>query len=214
MVARSSQRRRGGRRARTFAFVGSCTSTSSSLDFSALSAGAVQAGDLLVYIDGSRSGAAPGSVTPSGFTNGLNDAGVTFRGMISGKKAAGGEAAVTGMSGSFNSKIGLVFRPSKPFTSFSMLDTATEINASNPASQSCDPSAETTAAIVVGVADSFGGGNGAFSTFSPAADSNVTTADNDMDAGYKIYNTNPQATAIDMNDLGNNWLASLYFTAT
>jgi len=152
-------------------------------------------------------------VTPSGFTNGIDTAGVTFRGMVSGKKAAGGEGAITGMNGSTtNSKIGLVFRPSTAFTSFSMLDTASEVTASNPSSQSCDPSAETTAAIVIGIADSFGGGNGAFSTFSPSQDATINTSNNDMVSAYKIYNTSPQSTTIDMNDLGNNWLASLYFT--
>lgn len=198
--------------ARTFTFIGSCTSTTSSLDFSALSAGTVTAGDLLVYIDGAQSGSAPTSVIPSAFTNGIDTAGSTFRGMVSGKKAAGGEGVITGMNGATsNSKAGWVFRPSTAFTSFSMLDTASEVAVGDPASQSCDPSAETTAAIVVGVADSFGG-TGAFATFSPAADGTVTTSNNDMVAGYKIYNTSPQATTIDMADLGLNWLASLYFT--
>lgn len=201
--------------ARTFTFIGSCISTGSTLDFSALSAGTVTAGDLLAYIDGAQSGSAPSAVTPSGFTNGINTAGATFRGMISGKKAAGGEGSLTGMNGATtNSKVGLVYRPSTAFTSFSMLGTGSEVATGNPASQNPNPSAETSAAIVVGVADSFGGGNGAFSTFSPSADGTVTTSNSDMIAGYKIYNTSPQSTTVDMNDLGSNWLASLYFTVT
>lgn len=206
--------------ARTFTFIGSCVSNGSALNFGALSVGSVTAGDLLVYIDFAFDTVSPvpSAVTPSGFTNVVNDligAGVSFaRGMVSVKNAAGGEGSITGLNDAGNNKVGLVFRPSTAFTTITANDIATEIAVVNPASQSCDPSAETTAVILIGVA-CIDGGTAAFSTASPAFDATIATADADLLAGYKIYNTSPAAHTIDMNDLGgNNWLASLYLTVT
>ncbi len=199
----------------TWTFVGSCVASGASLDFSALSAGAIAAGDLAVYVDYSTNATTiPSAVTPSGFatviSTGVDTGPISARGMVSLKKLVGSETTVTGMNDTANNKVGLVFRPTAAFASVSGLDTASEITLDNPALQACDPSAETTAVIVIGVCAAEAG-TAAFSTFSPASDGTVATADADLLVGYKIYNTGPLSTDIDANDLGNNtWLASLY----
>lgn len=206
-----------GAAARTFSFIGSCTSTSSSLDFSALSAGAVASGDALFYIDFAiGSGSLPTSVIPSGFSNDIDDPGATTpRGMVSSKKASGSEGSIVGMSGATrNNKIGLVYRPSTAFTTITAAGISSEITTGDPTLQTCDPSAETSAVILLGISG-IDSGTAAFSTFSPAADGTVANSSADLLAGYKIYNTSPQSTQIDMNDLGTiNWLASLYYTVS
>lgn len=201
---------------RTFTFIGSCTSTTSALDFSSLSAGTIASGDLGVYLDYAQTtGLPPTAVTPSGFTNDIQTIVAPYGGMVSHKKLAGSESSITGMNGnSSNRKIGLVFRPSSSFTTITASGSGSQLTASDPTLQTCDPSAETTAVILIGIA-AISGGTAAFATFSPAADGNVTTSDSDLTTGYKIYNTSPQSTSVDMNDLGsNNWLASLYFTVS
>lgn len=197
----------------TFSVVGSCVSNSSSLNFGALSAGAIQAGDLAVYIDMGASGSTVTAVTPTDFTNRIDTGSATVRGMLSTKKLTGSEGSVTGMNAAQNQKIGLVFRPSSAFTSIVANDIASELTNTNPALQTCDPSAETSAVILLTIAG-VDGATAAFSTRSPAADANVATADNDLLVGYNIFNTSPQSVQADMNDLGANWLASLYLTVS
>lgn len=195
-------------------FVGSCTSVTNSLDFSSLSAGAVSAGDLLVYIDDTRDAATNSvtAVTPSGFTNLINEASGgpnNRRARLSVKKAAGSEGAIVGMDDDNMQKVGLVFRPSATFTTITAGGSNTEFTASNPSSQTCNPSAETVPVVVIGVA-SAEASTAAFTTASPAFDATVSTSDSDMIVGYKIYNSSPASHTIDMGDLGENWLASLY----
>lgn len=202
---------------RIFTFIGSCVSTTSSLNFGSLSAGTVSAGDLLAYVDFAitAGGPVPTAVTPSGFTNDINTAGaVVPRCMVSHKKAAGGEGSITGMNGTNNNKVGLVFRPSTSFTTISAAGIGSEVTAGDPSLQTCNPSAEATAVILLGIAG-IDGGTAAFATFSPAADGTVLNGNSDLAAGYKIYNTSPSSTSIDMADLGGvNWLASIYFTVS
>lgn len=135
--------------------------------------------------------------------------------MVSSKKAAGTEAAITGMNGGTrNNKIGLVFRPSTAFTTITAAGIASEININDPTLQTCDPSAETSAVVLIGIVG-IDSATAAFSTFSPSSDGTVTNSSSDLLAGYKLYNTSPQSTQVDMNDLGTiNWLASLYFTVS
>ena len=203
--------------ARTFSVVGPCVSNTSSLNFGALSAGSIAAGDLAIFIDYAKSSAAvPASVTPSGFTNVSNaNNGVDIRGMISVKKLDGTEGSVSGMvGGNDNNKVGLVFRPSIAFTTITAHDIASEATPGNPASQTCDPTAETSAVLLFGISGS-SGGTAAFSTRSPAADASVATADADLLVSYNIFNTSPQSVQVDMNQLNSaNWLASLYLTVS
>lgn len=206
-----------GSSGRTFAFVGSCVSNGTNLNFGSLSAGSVAADDLLVYVDHGYGGSPPSAVTPSGFTNVVNTSGGSgpgVRGMVSVKKAAGSEGSIAGISTDNRQKIGLVFRPSTAFTSITANDIATVINDGNPTSQNCDPSAETSAVILLGIAAA-DGVSVAFSTFSPSPDAVIEDAENDLRVGYSIFNTSPQATTVDINDLGEqNWLATLYLTVS
>lgn len=203
---------------RSFSFVGSCVSAGANLDFSSLSAGVIASGDFAVFVDVAvnLSGGSPAAVTPSGFTNHISTAASfdnDYRAMVSSKALSGSEGAITGMNGADrNNKIGLVFRPTLPIAGITAADIETQATSGDPSAQVCDPSAEAAPVIVVG-ADFIHAGTAAFSTFSPAADGTVAVPPNDdLLAGYKIYNTAPAATTIDANDLGNdNWLGSLYF---
>lgn len=203
----------------TWSFIGSCVSFGSSLDFSSLSAGAIAAGDLAIYVDYSAgTSTPPGAATPSAFSNSINTSnGLTtppVRGMLSRKKLDGTETTVTGMNDNSDNKVGLVFRPSSAFTSSTGNDPHSGISENTPTLQTCDPSAETSAVILIGVAG-ISGGTAAFSSFSPSQDGSATTANGDLLVRYKIYNTAPQSTTVIMSDLGsNNWLASIYFTVS
>lgn len=205
--------------ARTFTFVGSCVSNGTSINFSALSGGTLAAGDLLVYVDFAvdNDNTPPTTVTPSGFTieiSDTNSSDPSAQANVSVLKAAGSEGALTGMNGSLNHKVGLVFRPSTSFTTIVSNDEATQLFNLNPSAQTCDPSAETTAVILLGIAGC-DASTAAFSTASPAFDGTVLTGDSDLIVGYKIYNTSPASHSIDMADLGDkNWLASLYLTVS
>jgi hypothetical protein len=217
---RHTSRRRSAVAALAWSFVGSCTSATASLDFSALSAGAIQAGDLAIYCDyGSQGSGSVTAVTPSGFSNHISVPGSVNgdnqRGMVSSKKLTGSEGAVTGMNASNNNKVGLVFRPSIAYDTHSALGVNSgSIVIGDPAAQTCNPSAETIAVIVIGVS---AGENttSTFNNFSPAADGTVTTADADMQVRFKIFNSSLESVSLDRADLGNeNWLASLYIKPT
>jgi hypothetical protein len=207
----------------SWTFVGSCQSTGTTLDFSALSAGSIQANDVALYIDYAGAENPPTAVTPSGFTNVINTSGESepgARAMASWKKLAGSEGSVTGMSASTgggssdNNKIGLVFRPSIDFTTltFSTPQNSGIIN-TNPAAITVDPSAETIPVVLIGIGAVYQG-TVTFSTASPAFDAEINLSDNDMRVGYKIYNSSPLSHSIDINDLGSaNWLAGFYFKA-
>jgi hypothetical protein len=207
----------------SWTFVGSCQSTGTTLDFSALSAGAIQANDVALYIDYAGAEDPPTAVTPSGFTNIINTSGESepgARAMASWKKLAGSEGSVTGMSassggtGADNNKIGLVFRPSIDFTTLTVSTPQNSgVTNANPAAITVDPSAETIPVVLIGIGAVYQG-TVTFSTASPAFDAEINLSDNDMRVGYKIYNSSPLSHSIDINDLGSaNWLAGFYFEA-
>lgn len=208
-----------GRITQSFTFVGSCTSTSNTLNFGSLSAGAVAAGDILIYADyaeGALGG--PSAVTPSGFTNHYStqaDLAAGHRGMLSWKKATGSEGSITGMNGgTADNKVGLVFRPvDVSYSSLSFETTAPQITAGNPSSQAPGISGRDPV-IIIGVVGA-NGGTAAFSTASPAFDAEVANSDGDLRVGYKIYNGPGSTHTVDANDLGSNtWLAATNFTTT
>jgi len=202
----------------TWTFVGSCQSTGTALDFSALSAGTIQANDVALFIDYAGALTPPTAVTPSGFTNIVNTSGENepgARAMASWKKLAGSEASVAGMSaGGGFSKLGLVFRPSIDFTTLTVSTPQNSgVTNANPAAITVDPSAETIPVVLIGIGAVYLG-TVAFSTASPAFDAQIAISDNDMRVGYKIYNSSPLSHSIDINDLGSaNWLAGFYFEA-
>lgn len=208
----------------TWTFVGSCQSTGTLLDFSALSAGTIQANDVALYIDFAGAGGVPTAVTPSGFSNIVNTSGGSepgVRAMASWKKLTGSESYVTGISastggggGTDNNKLGLVFRPSINFTTLTVSTPQNSgITSGNPAAITVDPSAETTPVVLIGIGATYIG-TVAFSTASPAFDAQINLSDNDLRVGYKIYNSSPLSHSIDINDLGSaNWLAGFYLKA-
>jgi hypothetical protein len=201
---------------RTWTFVGSCTSTSSSLNFGSLSAGSIQADDLAVFIDlaGNQDFSPATAVTPSGFTNRINTAGAFWRGMLSEKKLTGSEGSVSGMSvtGSSVFKIGFVFRYNTAYSTITASTPTTQMTNADPSSQSISPASETSPVVLIGVTAS-NGSNPDFSTESPAFDAKVLVTS--LRAGRKIYNSSPSNHTIDMNDLGsNNWLAGIYYTVS
>ena len=202
----------------TWTFVGSCQSVATALDFSALSAGTIQANDVALFIDYAGDLDPPTAVTPSGFTNIVNTSGENepgARAMASWKKLAGSEASVAGMSaGGGFSKLGLVFRPSIDFTTLTVSTPQNSgVTNANPAAITVDPSAETIPVVLIGIGAVYLG-TVAFSTASPAFDAQIAIIDNDMRVGYKIYNSSPLSHSIDINDLGHaNWLAGFYFEA-
>lgn len=208
----------------TWTFVGSCQSTGTSLNFSSLSAGTIQANDVAMYIDYAGAAAPPTAVTPSGFTNIVNTSGSSepgARAMVSWKKLAGSEASVTGMSastggtGADNNKLGLVFRPSIDFTTLTVSTPQDSgIIEGNPSAIIVNPSAETSSVVLLGFGATYQG-TVSFSVVTPAFDAEVVISDNDLRAGYKIYSSSPASHSIDMSDLGRgNWLAGFYFKAS
>lgn len=206
----------------TWSFVGSCQSTGSSLDFSSLSAGAIQANDVAVFIDYAALENPPSSVTPSGFTNRVDTSGLSepgARAMVSTKKLTGSETTITGMDasgvGADDNKLGLVFRPSRDFTTFTVSTPQDSgIIDGNPSAITVDPSAETLSVVLLGFGATYLG-TVSFSVVTPAFEAEIAISDNDLQSGYKIYASSPVSHSIDMSDLGNcNWLAGFYFTAS
>ena len=207
----------GGVAAISWTFVGSCQSTGNSLNFSSLSAGAIQANDVAVFIDYCVGGLVPTAVTPSGFTNVINVNDLVFesggRAMASWKKLAGSETSITGMNAASDSKIGLVFRPSRDFTTLTISTPQGGLYSPNPPAITVDPSGETipVALIGIGAAEE---GPVTFSTASPAFDAETVTSDDLLRVGYKTYASSPSSHSIDTDDIGSlNWLAGFYFKA-
>jgi len=207
----------------TWSFVGSCQSTGISLNFASLSSGSIQDNDVAIYIDHCGAADIPTAVTPTDFIVLVNDSGGADpgnRAMITWKKLTGSESSLTGINGASggagqdNNKIGLVFRPSRDFTSITFSTPQTSgITSSNPTAITVNPSAETIPSVLIGTAGVYQG-TSTFSTASPSFDAEVNLSDNDLRAGYKIYNSAPASHSIDINDLGTgNWLAGFYFKA-
>lgn len=207
---------RGLRRARptttrTFTFVGSTTSSASTINISGTG---LQSGDFGVLLDyATDGGGAPAAATPSGHTQAATSAGTFARVSITYKVLTGAEGSLTGMNGGGNKrKIYLVFRPSTAISTVTYNAGGAEVTGGNPTSKTSDPSAETTATIIVGEMAS----SGAISprTVSPAMDE-VVGGSTAHYGHYKIYNTSPASHSYDMDDEGNdNGIIVGYFEFT
>jgi hypothetical protein len=131
----------------TWSFVGSCQSTGTSLNFASLSSGTIQANDVAIYIDHCGAASPPTAVTPTDFIILVNNSGGVEpgnRAMITWKKLTGSESSLTGINGASggvgqdNNKIGLVFRPSRDFTSITFSTPQTSgITSSESNSHNC-----------------------------------------------------------------------------
>jgi hypothetical protein len=196
----------------------SATSTASTITAPA----DIIAGDLLVILDRASSGgfSIPSSVTPSGFTligSSLNStSGITgYRQNASYKLADGSEASasITGMNGgSTNNKAMLVFRGDTPMTALALGGAGEQITDSNPTLQTCSASGGAAPLVVFGCYGSSGAVNPR--TFSTTKDGEINPSTS-LYLAWKIYNTSPADSDIDMDDEGNmNALQSFYIAGS
>ena len=191
-------------------FVASAESASSAITIPATA----QVGDLAVLFDYAWVNPGPATdVTPSGWTNIAGNAAASFyRYRVTYKIVALGEpgSSVTGMAGTQNDKVMLVFRDSGgPILSVtpSTWNAPAPVN-TDPGSQSVLASGGNVPLIVLGMA-AIDAGTAAFSTASPAFDGTAANSQSDILAGYKLYDNSPADHTIDMGDLGSgNSLAS------
>lgn len=163
------------------------------------------AGDLLVLADVAGGPSLPAAVTPSGWTLiASTTAGTTLRGMLHYKIATGDEASsiITGMNGSTNNKVLLVFRPNAPIQSATPNTFGAEGTTNNPSPQTVIASAGTPPLVVLGL---YGAGVAVDPrTFtvggSAAKDGEVSASGNRLYTAWKIYNSSPANVVIDMDD--------------
>lgn len=153
----------------------------------------------------------PSPVTPAGFTNLLTQGSGT-KYMIDVKRANGteGGASITGMDGTVDRKILLVFRGNTPANGFVFSTPTFELNATgDPSAQNVLAAGQPAPLVVFGLYGS-ASGNIDPRTMSPTKDAEVALSTT-MYAAYKIYNASPADVSIDMEDEGtNNTLAGLY----
>lgn len=202
----------GGVSSNEMSFFGSNTSSGSSVSFPA----SILAGDIIIYADNASSyPSAPSAVTPSGFTNIVNESAAPYRAMVSYKLATGSESgSSTGMNGSIHdSKIMAVFRGATAFNSLNIQDVShSGITASNPSSQLITASGGATPLAVIGIyADVNSSGNVNPRTFTGATADGELNQSTIMYMKYKIYNGSPANITIDMDDEGfSNFLCGFY----
>lgn len=187
--------------ATSLTFQASATSTDSA-DITAPAS--IKAGDLLILVDMVLDNSTPNGNIPSGFTLFQDDARTSSeqRGRItlSGKIADGSEAGAT-LTGSFapdanSTKILFVFRPDNPITSMVGFsgDAVATAGTNDPAAQTVTIGGnEAPLAIIAGYSPT-----GTTRLFSPAEDDSIVA--DGKEARYKIYNSSPQDTTVDMGD--------------
>lgn len=177
------------------------------------------AGDLLVMLDRASNnafGGVPASVTPSGFTSigniSVSASGITgIRQTFWYKLAVGTEASstLTGMDGTATDKKALlVFRGNVPATTLTLVSVGGEATDGNPTAQNVTAGTGVPPLVVLG-------GYGSQSAVSPRTFS--TTKDGEINPdtllylAWKIYNSAPADSSIDMDDEGTgNTLQSCY----
>lgn len=190
-------------------FVNSSTSTAATIVLPAL-----QAGDIIVLFQEADGPSVPAGVTPTGFTNiaNLTDT-LDYRVMVDWKIAVAADngATITGMNGvSDDRKIAVVFRPDADLITATLFSVATQYTSGNPTAQNVTSTNGPIPLVVIGcyfctyVLDP--------RTFSPAADGEVANS-TAMYLKYKIYNSSPADTSVDMDNEGSgNYLISFYIS--
>jgi hypothetical protein len=174
------------------------------------------AGDLLVILDRAENvSGTPTSVTPTGFTsiNALLDAGGFARQNLSYKIAVGteGSSTITGMVGTeYTEKAMYVFRGGIPITSVTVGSAAGQGVSTDPTAQVVAASAGTPPLIVIGGYSVYGTGIVDPRTFSTTKNGEINPSTR-FYLAYKVYDTSPADTTIDMDDEGaENMLQSCY----
>lgn len=192
---------------------------------STVSLAGVQAGDLIVFMECALigdGGLPPSSAVPSGYTSITTGSVSTSQGdrcTLSYKIATGGETSITAaMSVPVGSRFlfQMVFRAGRAIANVTAASVNSQATAGNPTEQTVTAASGTPPLIVFGsyVSSSAAGGASVVSpaTFSPSEDGDVsqpTTAYRILK--YKIYDTGPANTSVDMDDEGaGNVLQSFY----
>jgi hypothetical protein len=200
----------------------SATSTAATIAFPA----SIIAGDLIILVDRAQntqfSGTLPTDVTPSGFTRvgaslTLNASAGDFFGTRQNlwyKLAAGTETGnLTGMDGTNADKKAMyVFRGNIPATAITVGDAEGSIIDTNPTALNCQASGGVAPLVVIGAY----GSSAAIDprTFSTTKGGEINP-DTQLYLAYKIYNSSPADSSIDMDDEGfRNTLQSAYFRMT
>lgn len=195
----------------TAAFHDTAVSTASTVTWPS----GIQNGDLAVLLDFATGvAAAPATVTPSGFTLiGTSQAVKFHRANASYKKCDGTETgSLTGMNGnSANRKLLLIIRPSTGAAATWTPGTPSQqATTANPSAQTVTVASETVPVVVCGFYCASGTVTARIGT------PTMTTFNSTLLAymAYRIDNTSPQDTTIDMDDDGDNILQSVFFRLT
>ena len=199
----------------TISVFGSATSTSNVIAFPA----SIIAGDLIVFVDRASNiafGGVPTDVTPTGFTrvgsslSGTSPVVVGYRQNAWYKLAAGTESGnLTGMDGTgADHKAMYVFRGNVPAAMLTLGDADGTIENTNPASQSCTAGSGVAPLVVFGAYGSSGAVDPRTFSTPKGGEINPSTL---LYLAYKIYDSSPANTDIDMDDEGDmNALQSFY----
>lgn len=209
----------------TLSFQASATSTGSTIT----GPSSIQAGDLLVLSDiRIGPGSPPTAVVPSGFTSTQSSVSggaffSQFRHILSYKIADGSEASasLTGMAGDGGSKILFVFRPDNPITTVTPASGGAQATTGNPTSQTVAASGGTPPLVIIGAYATVHGDTVTIDprTFTPAKTDevrrNAVFGTIDHWLAYRVYDSSPADTSIDMDDEGDeNSLLSRYFSVS
>lgn len=167
------------------------------------------AGDFIIFDQFTRNIGAPTSVTPSGFTNVFDFNNGNDKSMCDVKIANGteGGTTITGMDGINDYKTIIVIRGDRPIRGYQILSLNTQSTSGNPSAQNCTAANGPVPLIII--AHYASDGTVSPRTASPAMDAELSPNVNFYTA-YKIYNSSPSTHSIDMDDEGNNQLASFY----
>ena len=173
----------------------------------------INAGDVLVLFDTALGSGLPTNVVPSGFTQIVTYTSTEVRNTVSYKIAAGTEdgSTITGMNGDVaNDKVMLRIVPSAAVATVTVGSLTSQITDADPTAQNCTASAGVVPLVVCGWYTADSNISGATRTFSPAQDAEVNSSVYSY-VKYKIYNSSPADTSVDLNDTGfNNAISSFY----
>lgn len=189
------------------------SSTSSSGATITLPSG-IATSDLIVLLQGGQSGSNPPTlVTPAGYTSlGNYSSGTTNQQIAAAYKISSGSdsgAVLTGINGTNNRKIALVFRPSVAPSSISTGTYHGISTNGDPSSQTITLSGVTVPAI--GIATYMNETGTPTTTFSPTEDATITlTGALNFIVKYKIMNNDQSDITVDMNDVNLNSMQSFY----
>lgn len=190
----------------------SVTASASSVSVS----GQVQSGDLIVHMNVARNfTGAPNNVTPTGFTH-ITDFLQDARMSLNYKISNGSETTIFGMVGGVeNYTLVYTFRGDVPILSVAAQDVTTEGNTADPAAQTQNAGSGVAPLVIFGCYRATTAVDPrTFTVGGSAAKDGEISPSTLVYLAYKIYNSSPQDAVIDMDDEGNNMLASFFLECT